>query len=138
MQEGFDCVSHTTNRILYFTDTGLDTIHDTIDDICSPAESRRSQILNEVHCISKAILDGIVNSGNGILNPIPHRTESSGHRRLNGIHNGSHRVLNAVPNCRDGILDSINHCGNHIFNVSAKYSCGFSNLLDSSIIINER
>ena len=24
------------------------------------------------------------------------------------------------------------------FNVSAKYSCGFSNLLDSSIIVNER
>ena len=25
-----------------------------------------------------------------------------------------------------------------IANVSAKYSCGFSNLLDSSIIVNER
>ena len=26
----------------------------------------------------------------------------------------------------------------HFKNVSAKYSCGFSNLLDSSIIVNER
>lgn len=25
-----------------------------------------------------------------------------------------------------------------IYNVSAKYSCGFSNLLDPSIIVNER
>ena len=35
-------------------------------------------------------------------------------------------------------IDKVSEFGNVVFSVSAKYSCGFSNSLDSSIIVNER
>ena len=48
-------------------------------------------------------------------------------------------VLNKIETMKNQeILNQHHYAISQGSNVSAKYSCGFSNLLDSSIIVNER
>ena len=55
------------------------------------------------------------------------------------IYNAGNRVMNTyLYQTKDGFVMIDTGYENNYSKVSAKYSCGFSNLLDSSIIVNER
>ena len=96
MQEAPYLIRNRRNRISDLADHGLDTVHDTADEISAPLKSFRCQVLHEIDCLVKSTLHRAIDISADILDAVQHRIERIGNGILYGIGRRPLRLYSGV------------------------------------------
>ena len=102
-----DLICHTIYRIGNCANSRLDTIHDTHDEVASPAECLRSKTFNVADGTFKSRMDHVINLTNDAADSRLYAIPDGRNRVLNGIHHTRDIAADAVPDTCHHTLDGI-------------------------------
>ena len=101
MQEGFDLVGHILHSVPDLTDSTLDSVHYSADDVSAPLEGLRGQSGDPVYGRLESVHDRVLDVADGGGDALPYRGEHAGDDIPQGLQNRCDDVDDSIPHIGD-------------------------------------